>query len=663
MEVLAHVLWFIMQPCYDLTGNWWVAILLFTVIVKVILMPLALWCQKNAIVMVQLMPHLNRLKIKYFGDSETIGEKQNELYKEKHYHPMLSLVPLAIQIIILFGLVDVIHGITDNGAPGTEFLGLVPIENGGTSWVMPLLAGLSAIIMGFAQNRINPLQKEQSRLEKNTTNGLSIALSFFLGIFVAAGMAFYWICSNLTAVAVQALCNLIINPKKHIDYEDLNVTRDELEALNAIDARKLKWYQRDPLAKREKRDYKRFFRTVNKHLVFYSEKSGFYKYFEGAIQWLLANSTVRIHYVTNDPNDQIFELAKTQPRIFPYYIGEKKAITLMMKMDADVVVSTLEDLDNFYIKRSYLRDDAEYVFMFHHMTSTHLTPSEEAFDHYDTLLCAGPHQIEEIRRAEELRGLPAKNLVEYGYDVLDAEIESYASEQHTPKEKPVILLAPSWQPDNMLDLCIDEMLKQLSGRGYRIILRPHPEYVKRYGARWNALVARYEHTDDEIVFDTDLGSSESIFAADVMVTDWSSISCEFSFATLKPTLFVNTPMKVGNENWEALGIEPTDISLRDEIGVSLDPDDLATFGETIAQMVEHAAEWNERIRQVRDGFIFNIGKSAPVAGGYLLGAVMRAQDAHEEKSTNVEKTSKRKSKKGAHYVKKGAKKAKKEASA
>ena len=100
---------------------------------------MSLWCQWNSIVMVKIMPALNRLKIKYYGDKETIGEKQNEMYKEKHYHPMLSLIPLAVQVLILFGLVDVIHVITDNGAPGTEFLGLVPIEDGGVSWIMPVL--------------------------------------------------------------------------------------------------------------------------------------------------------------------------------------------------------------------------------------------------------------------------------------------------------------------------------------------------------------------------------------------------------------------------------------------------------------------------------------------------------------------------------------------
>ena len=209
-SAVADVLQLIVQPCYALTGNWWISILLFTLITKVVLLPMSLWVQKNSIVMVQLMPALNRLKVKYYGDRETIGEEQNKLYKKQHYHPMLSLIPLAVQIIILFGLVDVIHTITDGGAPGTEFLGQIPFEDGGAAWIMPLFAGLSAIIMGFAQNRINPLQREQSRAEKNMTNGLSIGLSFILGVFVATGMGFYWVCSNLTSIAIQALANVLV---------------------------------------------------------------------------------------------------------------------------------------------------------------------------------------------------------------------------------------------------------------------------------------------------------------------------------------------------------------------------------------------------------------------------------------------------------------------
>lgn len=631
LEALAHAFSYIVQPCYDLTGSWWMAILLFTVIIKVLLMPLALWCQWNSIVMVKLLPELNRIKVKYFGDAETIGEKQTELNKKHHYHPLLSLVPLAVQILVLFGLVEVVRDITGNGAPGTEFLGMVPIEDGGASWVMPVLAALSAVIMGFAQNRINPLQREQSKMEKNTTNGLSIVLSLVLGVYVAAGMAFYWICSNLMSIVVQALCNVCIKPAKHIDYTELAQSRVELEALNAFAARKTPWYKRDPLAKREKQDYKRFMNVVGKHIVFYSERSGFYKYFEGAIQWLLTNSDMTIHYITNDPSDQVFALHETHPRLMPYYIGERRLITLMMKLDCDVVVTTLDDLENFYIKRSYVRKDVEYVYMFHHMTSAHLVASRESLDHYDAILCVGPHQKREYERMEELREIRPRTLVECGYDLLDRQIAAYAKREKPAHKRPVVLLAPSWQEDCILDICADQVITPLLGRGYRVIVRPHPEYTKRYRARWEALQKRFAaFSADELYFEQDFSTSDSIFDADVLITDWSSISCEFAFATLKPCVFVDTPMKTCNPHWEELGIEPTDISLRNVIGVSLCVDALDGLGDAVDEMVANPERWRSSIEAARASMIYNLGHGGEAAGSYLLDRVLAKQASHEE---------------------------------
>lgn len=635
LEPLANALSLIMWPLYDLTSNWWVTIFLFTVVIKAILMPLALWVQKNSILMVQIMPEVNRIKIRYFGDNEEIGEKQNALYKERHYHPMLSLIPLAVQILILFGLVDVIHMITDNGAPGTEFLGMVPWEDGGMSWAMPVLAGLSAVLLGFAQNRINPLQREQSKAEKNTTNGLSIALSLFLGVFVAAGMAFYWICSNLTAIAVQWLCNVCIKPAKHIDYPELRETQRDLEAINSLGDSKSKWWKPNPLAKREKEDYKRFLSIVGKHIVFYSEGSGFYKYFRGAIEHLLSHSDAFIHYVTNDPNDQIFSIAECEKRILPYYISEKKAITLFMKMDADVVVTTLGDLDNFYIKRSYVRDDIEYVYMFHHATSVDMTSTVGEYDNYDTLLCTGAHQIDEMRKIEEFRGIKKKNLVECGYDLIDREIRDYEDRIGRLEQTgnaPTILIAPSWQEDNILDSCFDDMVQPMLGKGYRLIVRPHPEYTKRYKARWEALKERYSNvSEDELYFERDFSSNESILLSDILVTDWSSVFCEFSFATLKPSIFIDTPMKVQNPNWRDYGLDTTDISLRNKVGRSIDPANVrSAFPETVSEMLANRSAWKAQIEEIRSKFFFNLGSGGEAAGSYLLDAILKKQQDKKE---------------------------------
>ena len=355
--------------------------------------------------------------------------------------------------------------------------------------------------------------------------------------------------------------------------------------------------------------------------------------------------------MTNDPDDRIFELAKTEPRLRPYYISEQRAITLMMKMDADIVVTTQEDLDNYYIKRSYVRPDVEYVFTFHHMTSTHLTAMKHSYDHYDTLLCVGPHQVKELRRAEQLYKLPEKNLVECGYHLLDENIASYAQLMEkqqagadagaaagaegssSANDKPVVLVAPSWQENNLLDLCFDGLMKTLLGRGWRVIVRPHPEYTKRYRPRWEALQNRYaDVSEDELYFERDFSSNDTVFTSDVIITDWSSVFCEFSFSTGKPTVFIDTPMKVGNPDYQELGIEPTDISLRNEVGASFDPADLGKLGDTVADMIANADAWHDRIIAVREKTIFNVGRGGEIAGEYLLERMLAKQEERAQKN-------------------------------
>lgn len=631
LEMLAAFFSTILDPCYTVTGNWWLAIVLFTVITKILLLPISLWCQKNSLLVVSLMPQVNAIKVKHFGDKETIGEEQNKLYKQEGYHPLLSMLPLAIQVLILFGLVDVIRSIVASGEPGTALLGLVPVTDGGWSWIMPVLAAASSAILGVAQNHINPLQREQGKAEKASTNGLSIGLSAILGVSVASGMVFYWICSNLMAIAVQLACNLIMNPKKHVDYDALRASQAELQALEDLSASDKKWYEKNPLAKREREDIARFYDVVDKSIVFYSEGSGFYKYFRGAIEWLLEHSDIRIHYITNDPNDQVFEIHQSQPRLIPYYMGVQKLITVMMKMDCDVFVASLADLDNYYLKRSYVRKDIEYVDMLHHTTSMHLVGAANCHDHYDTIFCAGPHQIAETRASEKLRGVPAKNLVPIGYDLLDRERQEYQElkeklPKHSRVARPQALIAPSWQEDNILDLCADDTINSLLEAGFDVTVRPHPEYVKRYGARWNALKERFSAVPrGQVAFEDDFSGEGSIFAADVLLTDWSSIACEFSFTTDKPTLFVDTPMKVGNPDWQEIGLVPTEISLRNQIGQSVAVEDVATIGTIARSMVDEASQWHNRIEEVYDTFIFNHDHGGEAAGRYLLDAVLKAQ--------------------------------------
>ena len=622
---IGSVLGVVMGWCYQLCGNYGWAIILFTLLSKIILMPLSVWVHMNGLKMVRMMPEINWLHVNHYGDKDAIAEGQAALYKREKYNPLASIIPVIVQLIILLGLVEVIRRLLSGGdGPEMYFLGLnlgwIPSQQGGVSLLVPLIAALSALVMCVTQNIAQPLQSEQGKVNQWTTLIISVGLSLYLGFFVSAGIGLYWIASNLFSVAQMYLLNWLIPPEKHVDYDALEKSREALREIEALGGEKKGLFAHDENAKREKEDYKRFFSVRNKHVVFYSEKSGFWKYFKDIIEELLKRSNLRIHYITNDPDDQIFRIAEKEPRIVPYYIGPKKIITLMMKMDADMVIMTTPDLETFHIKRSYIRKDIEYIYTPHECNSTHLQFREEAFDHFDTVLTAGEPQTLEIRKREEMLGLPAKNLVPCGYCMLDDLIEAW--EKREPEQegrKTQILIAPTWNEDNILDSCVDELIRNLSAPDRRIVVRPHPEYVKRFRPKVDAMLSRWEkETGDNLVFETDFSSSRSIWESDLMITDWSAISNEYSYTTGRPTLFINTKMKVMNPNWEQLGIEPIEIRLRDQIGRSLNKEDLDRVNETVTDMLANRDQWHDRIMQIREENIYNIGHCGREAANYII---------------------------------------------
>jgi len=627
MNILAQIFGNIMEFCYSFLGDYGLVIVVFTLLTKIILLPVSLWTQRNSIKMVEMMPEINRLKIKYFGDNETIAEETQKLHKQFGYSPFISLVPMVIQLVLLVGVIGAVRDLLGDSQ---SMLTQIPSLKGGLTLLMPLAAGLAALVLGLAQNHLSPLQREQHWSEQLGTCALSVGISLGLGAFVPLGVGIYWIASNLLTIVQQVLLNAIINPKKYVDYAALEQSRQELAEINSLTP---KVSQEDK--RREKEDYKRFFKIVNKHLVFYSEKSGFYKYFQNIVEYLLEHSNVNIHYITNDPNDQIFEKAKAEPHIKPYYIGQKKLITLMMKMEADMVVMTTPDLDNFYLKRSYISKDVEYVYIPHGIASCNMVTNKGAYDNYDTVLCVGQHQIDELREGEAMYHLPSKKLVPCGYGLLDNLVSDYEQQKDTAinNGKKRILIAPSWQEANILESCIDELVEQLYGEDYFIVVRPHPEFVKRYPAKMEKLVAKYKDRDPELLMiEADFSSNVTIFTADLLITDWSGIAHEFAFATLKPALFINTPMKVLNHDYVKYKNQPLDITLRDKIGMSMDLDKLSGTKAAVDKLLAEQSQYNEQIMALRQKYIFNLGSSGEAAGRYILTSLQQKAEARKAAS-------------------------------
>lgn len=102
---LGYVMW----PIYQLVRNYGVAIILFTLVTKVLLFPLAVKQQKSMASTQAIQPKLQALQKKYANNKEKLQEEQMKLYSEEGVNPMGSCLPLLIQMPILFGIIDVVY--------------------------------------------------------------------------------------------------------------------------------------------------------------------------------------------------------------------------------------------------------------------------------------------------------------------------------------------------------------------------------------------------------------------------------------------------------------------------------------------------------------------------------------------------------------------------
>ena len=431
--------------------------------------------QKNSIKMVKMKPELDALRYQYVDDKDAYVDAQSALYKKEKYSPMAGVWPLLLQLPIIFGLLDVVYkplkhllhisadtasafvaraaeisGMTvadlgstaqltavnlvkENAAkfadiPGadaaieaikglnTNFLGIdltqtPSIFHINLIFFVPIIAGLSALLMCWIQNRINVLQIEQNKLSQWGMTIFMIAFSTFFAFIVPAGVGLYWAWGNLFAIGVMYLVNVIYSPKKYINYDALEDMKKQAAEEKAT-AKKNK-----ALAKKY---YKQFFSSENADnmkLVFYSEGSGYYKYFKNLIEAIIEKSDITIHYVTSDPNDAIFK--KNEKQIIPYYVDENRLISLMMKLECNIVVMTTPDLEKYHIKRSKVKRNIEYIYLDHGCSSLNLTYRTGALDYFNTIFAVSREQAIEVLRKnfpqmEQLYPLPFSQMKKLG---------------------------------------------------------------------------------------------------------------------------------------------------------------------------------------------------------------------------------------------------------
>jgi CDP-Glycerol:Poly(glycerophosphate) glycerophosphotransferase len=356
--------------------------------------------------------------------------------------------------------------------------------------------------------------------------------------------------------------------------------------------------------------YRRFHKLPpgDRSIVFYSETHQDWHHLQPLIDFLAGRLSRTVCHVTS-------ERAVPLPpapsgRVHGFRIGPGVLCTWFFQtIKADVMVLTMLDLHNFHLKRSV--HPVHYAYVFHSMGSTHMVDHANSYDHYESLLCVGPHHVAEIRRREELQRLAPKHLFAHGYPRLERLVEQVAAVEPGRSDATTALLAPTWGDQSILHVCGAPLIAALLGAGIRVILRPHYQTTRLAPQVVESLVTRFgSHPGFRHV--TRMEESGSLHESDLLVCDWSAMAIEYALGLGKPVLFVDVPPRVRNPSYPELGIEPMEMRIRRELGSVLPLDRVTDAPHYVAELLRGAPELRKRNAALRDQWVFNFGRSVEV---------------------------------------------------
>lgn len=108
-EIFAKPLGFVLQWIYELVPTFFLAMLLFTLVMRLILFPLSISGQKNQADRARLAPRLERIQKKYAADRNKVMQKQQELYEKEGVKMTPGCLPMIVQMLVLFSIIAVIY--------------------------------------------------------------------------------------------------------------------------------------------------------------------------------------------------------------------------------------------------------------------------------------------------------------------------------------------------------------------------------------------------------------------------------------------------------------------------------------------------------------------------------------------------------------------------
>jgi YidC/Oxa1 family membrane protein insertase len=195
LRVLAVPLFWILDRIHGLVGNWGVAIILLTVLIKLAFYPLSAASYKSMARMKVLAPKLQRLKERYGDDRQKMHQAMMELYKTEKINPLGGCLPIVVQIPVFIALYWVLLlSVELRHAP--FMLWISDLSTPDPYFVLPVLMGATM----FIQTWLNPTPPDPMQAKLMKIMPIAFSIFFF---FFASGLVLYWLVNNILSIGQQ----------------------------------------------------------------------------------------------------------------------------------------------------------------------------------------------------------------------------------------------------------------------------------------------------------------------------------------------------------------------------------------------------------------------------------------------------------------------------
>ena len=238
MDFLYQIFGWILFHLYNFIGSYGISIIVFTILMKVLLLPLNIKQTKSMKDMQRLQPELQKLNKKYKNNKEKLNEETLKLYKTFKVNPAGGCLPILLQFPILIGLYQtLLHPETWVFVNGTitnvdmSFLWMESLSNPDPYYILPILAALFTFItqkftMASAPTT-NP-DDPNAKTQKIMLYVMPLMIGY-ISISMPAGVALYWVVQNIFTFVQQFIMMKIPEPDISIEEAERRVREAEEE--------------------------------------------------------------------------------------------------------------------------------------------------------------------------------------------------------------------------------------------------------------------------------------------------------------------------------------------------------------------------------------------------------------------------------------------------